>query len=148
MRRLISLLTRNRYCLLDLLAIVCGGIGAGLGAGTFITAWDWLHMQRWLPKSWTLAERENFRVFWVGSAGAIMGIFVAGVLLSFLIIRQSKERTPKDWRWTHNLSPMLKSTQIRSSICSWLLPTGQAAQQESLQFVQLVRVDQVYFRGA
>jgi hypothetical protein len=31
---------------------------------------------------------------------------------------------------------------------SWLLPTGQAAEQESLQFIQLVRVDQVYFRGA
>ena len=70
MRKLFSILKRNRY---DLLAFVCGGIGALLGSASLLDAWDVLHMARWLPKSWTLVEVAMFR-FHVNIAGAIVGV--------------------------------------------------------------------------
>ena len=65
-----SFLKRNRYLIL---AFVASAVGAGLGAEALMTAWETAGIEKWAFPSRSVAERIEFRIFWVSGVGALIG---------------------------------------------------------------------------
>ncbi len=83
MRSLLAYLKRDRYFRL---IFVGSAVGSLLGSAALTDAWDACHAEKWLPRSWTLAEAAEFRLFYIDSAGAVFGMIMGAFLPTFSVV--------------------------------------------------------------
>ena len=83
-----SFLKRNRYLIL---AFVASAVGAGLGAEALMTAWETAGIEKWAFPSRSIAERIEFRIFWVSGVGALIGAMSGAFWPTFWHLRALKK---------------------------------------------------------